>query len=602
MDQYSYIHTGDFNLTTMAALTMERSNHVDILLSRWQLMLLLFLLGSCSAQSIYYVTPTPDTPCPGEPCHTLSEYVAGQYFNNLLVNSTMEFLPGNHTLEQTISVTNLTWLTLRGDSSSLPEVTSRIECTRPAWFIFTGITELHISALAIISCSHNGMAAVSIISVPQSNISNCIFHSNVNTNYSYDNSGYNHGCGREQGYDSDGGDGGVLHIQHSYVILTGNKFENNSAGILGGALAVCYSTLSLTRNTFQYNSAYYAGGALYIVDSTLNLTGNTFQYNSADHNIGGALRIVDSTLKLTGNTFQYNSAENGGALDVSDSILSLTGNTFQNNSAVNSGGAQDVFSSTLHFIGNNFHKNYAAFGGALHIFSSSVTFTDDCFTDSYAQFRGGAILATSNSLVKMYNITIGNNRAQYGGGMAAEDSQLKVLKNTYFENNTASYGGGLYVHSTEFNGNAIFAKNSVTEGGGGIYASGSTFFLLDNTTIIENSAMDGGGLLLSGGSKLIFQLGIAIQVHLISNSAKSTGGAIKVESNTRTYCIPYVTDDYIIIPCTLHRQTPLLDWTDASASFCSVSHLCSQCSWRPQCQPTGYCNCCNINTSYHTWL
>ena len=178
MDQYTYIHTGDFNLTTMAALTMERSSHVDTLLSRWQLMLLLFLLGSCSAQSTYYVTPTPNTPCPRESCHTLSEYVAGQFFSNLPVNTAMEFLPGNHTLEQTISVTNVTWLTLHGDSSFLPEVTSRIECTWPAGFVFTNITELYISAMAFISCGHHNSAAILIISIQHSNISKA-FHKNA---------------------------------------------------------------------------------------------------------------------------------------------------------------------------------------------------------------------------------------------------------------------------------------------------------------------------------------------------------------------------------------------------------------------------------------
>ena len=122
----------------------------------WQKsLLLLLLLTSCSAQSTYYITPTPDTPCPGEPCNTLSEYVADQYFNNLPANTTMEFLPGNHTLEQTIAVSNLTWLTLHGDSSSLPEMTSSIICTWQAGFVFSDITELYVTALAFISCGHN---------------------------------------------------------------------------------------------------------------------------------------------------------------------------------------------------------------------------------------------------------------------------------------------------------------------------------------------------------------------------------------------------------------------------------------------------------------
>ena len=176
---------------------------------------------------------------------------------------------------------------------------------------------------------------------------------------------------------------------------------------------------------------------------------------------------------------------------------------------------------------------------------SNVTFTDDSFTDSYAQL-GGAILF-GNTTAKMYNITIKNNVAQYGGGMAAVDSQVEVLESSLFENNRASYGGGLYVHDTAFVGNAMFTKNSVTEGGGGIYVSISNLILTANTTmIIDNSAVHGGGLMLSGDSKLFLQPGIAI--HFINNSARGTGGAIKVEEcNTLTYCIPSVTEYFSVI-------------------------------------------------------
>ena len=521
--------------------------HVVMLISRWQIsLLLLMLLTSCSAQSTYYVTPTPDTSCPGEPCRTLSEYVAGHYFNNLPVNTTMEFLPGNHTLEQTISVANLTWLTLRGDSSSLPEVTSRIECTWPAGFVFTNIAELHISVLAFISCGHHNSAAVTITSVWQSDISDCIFqNSSSNTKY----------------YQLNTQLGGALFVKDSALTLTGNTFQSNFADF-GGALCVVGGSFNFTGNTFQNNSAGSGGGALHVDDGTFNFIGNAFQNNSADC-VGGALNVDDGTFNFTGNTFQNNSAGiYGGALYVWDGTFNFTGNTFQNNSAVNSGGALHVYDNTFnftgntfqdnsagssggalrvwggihHYIGNTFQKNYAASGGTLYMVSSKVTFTDDSFTDSHAQL-GGAILATDNSIVKMYNITIGNNRAEYGGGMAAVDSQLGVLEKTSFENNRASYGGGLYVHNTEFNGSALFNKNSVTKGGGGIYASRSTFHLTDNTMIIaNNSAMDGGGVLLSGDSKLYQPPGTAI--HLISNSAKSTGGAIKVqECSPLTYCI-----------------------------------------------------------------
>ena len=117
----------------------------------WQRSLLfLALLGLCSAQSTYYIKSKLDELCPGDPCYTLSEYANNHTFQSLPLNTTLSFLPGNHTLEQTITVTNLMSLTLHGDPPN-QEVTSRIVCTWPAGFVFTGIAELHISALAFIS-------------------------------------------------------------------------------------------------------------------------------------------------------------------------------------------------------------------------------------------------------------------------------------------------------------------------------------------------------------------------------------------------------------------------------------------------------------------
>ena len=82
-----------------------------------------------------------------------------------------------------------------------------------------------------------------------------------------------------------------------------------------------------------------------------------------------------------------------------------------------------------------------------------------------------------------------------------------------------------------------FTSNSATEGGGGVYAAKSTFHFKGNITIMKNSATDGngGGLLFSGESK--FYLQPDTHMYFISNSAGSTGGAIKIEeSNPLTYC------------------------------------------------------------------
>ena len=304
---------------------------VSVPVLTWQksLLLVMLLTSACSALSTYYVTPAPDVPCPGEPCHTLSDYVAHRYFQNFTVNTTMEFLPGNHSLEQTISVTNTTWLTLRGDSSSLPEVTSRIVCTWPAGIFFTNITELHISALGFTSCGQYDNAAVNMVSVQKSDISNCIFHSCYSTNKQAGGAHCYLSTFSENNNDFYAS-GGALYVGTSNLTLTGNLFQNNSA-VCGGALGVWTSNLIVTENTFCNNVAvnivafdFYSideggvGGALSAAYSTLALTGNTFQNNSvsADTGIAGALFVWLSYITLAGNSFQSNSAFLGGSLHV----------------------------------------------------------------------------------------------------------------------------------------------------------------------------------------------------------------------------------------------------------------------------------------------
>ena len=532
-------------VVSMTVLAMEGNNYVVsaiMPISRWQKSLLvLMLLTLYSAQSTY-ITPTPDTPCAGEPCHTLSQYVADQYFKNLPVNTVMKFLPGNHTLEQTISVTNLMSITLYGDSSSLPEITSRIVCTWPAGFVFKDITELHISSLAFISRGHNDAAAISIILVQQSSIFNCSFHNNVNADYVggalyIQNSNVILVSNKFQHNSANGG--GALYMNTSNSVITGNTFEYNSAAFHGGALYVLNSTLVLTRNTFQSNYAYAAGGVLGIESSTLYLIWNTFQYNSAT-DFGGALLVLSSSLNLTRNTFQNNSATAGGALAVYLSTLNLTRNIFQSNYVYGGGAALRVLSSTLDLTRNRFQNNFAAEGGgALFVNVSTLTLTRNTFQNNSATTIGGAICVLVSMLYFTERNTIGKNIAQYGGGIGALGSKLELVGDTSFDSNIASNGGGLFIYVTTIGGNMTLTFNSATEGGGALYASRSTFNFMGESTIENNVAADGGGLLLLSESK--FYLQSNAHLYFINNSAKYTGGAIKVEeSRLFTHCIYFL--------------------------------------------------------------
>ena len=69
------------------------------------LSLLLLVPLSTSASNIY-VTPTLQTKCPGNPCQTLSQY-ANESAKYLVSSTAMIFLPGTHTLNVQIHVTNV---------------------------------------------------------------------------------------------------------------------------------------------------------------------------------------------------------------------------------------------------------------------------------------------------------------------------------------------------------------------------------------------------------------------------------------------------------------------------------------------------------------
>ena len=112
--------------------------------------LLIGVLYYCSAaENVYCVTPngTSCSSCPHNSIHcgTLSEY-AQEFERYFTSNTTMVFLPGDHVLDRSITVANVTELTMLGESS--PGNTATIVCQNvSAGFIFTSVIDLKIYIL-----------------------------------------------------------------------------------------------------------------------------------------------------------------------------------------------------------------------------------------------------------------------------------------------------------------------------------------------------------------------------------------------------------------------------------------------------------------------
>ena len=538
------------------------------------LTVLLAIQPVCCTQNIYFVKPTPDTPCPSEPCLTLSEYAqgTGPLFTP---NATMVFLPGDHQLYNDMGITNITTFTMVGGSTSLPDITSNIVCTDPAAFIFQNISYLKIQALELSYCGSATLAAMSLISIPQFELSNSafrnsryisleatgsdltitetIFHGSSSTGLML------WGCTAEfhgNNVFSNNLRSGVLSYKSILYFSGASTFVNNLGKYCGGGISavnsIIYSSGQCTTFTkdaesgkgivrcdgeisFVQNSVEYGGGICALRRSDLRLSGNlTFTNNFATHH-GGGIYIQDSMFSCEGLTsFVNNSARIGGGVSVNGSQIMFSENTtFTSNTAQNGGGAF-VSLGNVHVKGyTSFVNNLASRGGALTAEDSTVT----CeglyfFINNSATNTGGGIQMWNSTLSCEGLTSFVSNSAEYGGGIACANSQI-TFTNFASQNITQHGGGDIRVNNDSVkDGNVLYFNtcvnfsNNLAEYGGGLLCLSNNTVEISNckSTFSHNSARLGGGIIVIKGTTLTVR-GISI---FTNNSAIYSGGAVHI--------------------------------------------------------------------------
>ena len=118
--------------------------------------LLLSTLSCCSAENVYCVTPTGTScsTCPHNSTHcaTLSEYAqqAKSYFTS---NTTMVFLPGDHTLYMNITVANISRLKICGQTSS--SYVAKVVCSGSVGLSFTSMVDFKTHSLTFTACGRS---------------------------------------------------------------------------------------------------------------------------------------------------------------------------------------------------------------------------------------------------------------------------------------------------------------------------------------------------------------------------------------------------------------------------------------------------------------
>ena len=463
-------------------------------------LLLLLFLPLCSAQSTYYITPTPDTPCPEEPCYNFPAVV-----DYLTPDAVLVFLPGNHSLETSIILTDLNSLTLAGDSSSLPQVTVSILCSKEANIVFTSIAELFITDIALVSCGTSSTASVQLDRVFQTTISNCIFQGGQNGTLTVLNSTVHLSNNTFTSNIATSTHGGGVYINNSTANIRGNIFINNSASGWGGGVYLEDSTVRFSNNLVKNNTARYGGGIEARNNSNVSATNNTFTGNIAGMD-GGGIHIDSGVVaNFMGNIFEYNTAQReGGGVYLTNSTVSFNNNLFQNNTASRFGGGIVVFNnSDVSATNNTFTRNFAVFGGGIEVYRNSiVSATNNTFTRNFADIAGGGIAIGRRVVANFIGNIFEYNKARRVGGGASLliNNTVSFTSDSFMFNTAVENGGGVWVGDSIVNiTESIFTGNSAGDRGGGSYLGGRSY--LESGTVIfrENLFMKNSALINGAG-------------------------------------------------------------------------------------------------------
>ena len=455
------------------------------------LTVVLLALPSLTCGVTLHVRPTSaNTSCPTHTCQTLSEYAQdpGQYFNDS--NLTLQFLPGNHTLNINLNIRNISQLEIHG--ALLP---TKVVCDFHVGFTFSNIHRVSIDGLAFVACARSHVVQFSypektyhglhFQSVPMAEIIDCTFQDSY---------------------------GSALGAVNSLVVLRDNNFLNNCWLCSNGS---CYGLF--------YQGPRCYGGGVFARRSNLSITGSSsFSGNSAWDG-GGVYARYSSNVYISGNTtFSGNLAKRygGGVSAWNSSNVNISGNTtFNGNSAGwNGGGVRAWRRSNVYIIGNT-------------IFSGNSASRD-----------GGGVSAwySSNVYISGNTTLSGNSATRYGGGLSAQSSSnVYISRDTIFSGNSASYGGGVSAWdrtNVYISGNTTFGGNSAGYGdGGALSVLCGNVYISGDTTFIGNSARYGDGGALSVLSGNVYISGNAM---FSSNSAR-IGGCVLVQIKHPNYCRYY---------------------------------------------------------------
>ena len=500
-------------------------------------------------------------------------------------------MPGDHTLDQSILVSDTASFTMRG------RFNSTVTSSRPVGFYFRNISHVIIHTLTFTSSSrrlsqsneHHYIFsnAVQASLVQHLEINNCTFQENYCTAVRLQSSSvvlegtntFKNNCLHRM--DSCFG-AGIMAVKSSLSLNGNNTFVGNSAEGGGGLFIISTITAS-GENSFVDNSAISrrGGGGIFAYKSALRFFGTTnFKHNSAKVSNGGGIHLLESTLYISGiAVFEGNSAHGkgirslyldsgcgGGMFATRSSIIFAGRSTFLKDSSESCGGLL-VYNSTMKVNGSiQFHNNSVAYhgGGGCVVYSNVSVSGNSTSTGNHARHNGGCVY------IRGSNVSFSGNNSLHSsvaGGKGAAiilfESNLNFSGNSSFADNFAALGSVIHTANgiAQFDGNTTFSANIATLSGSGVYSLDSSINFDGVSSFVENWVRDMHGVFHLSNSTLCFTgnsrfshnrasnggviyatMRSKIQFHghstFVSNLARQDGGVLYLTGNSKCYLWP----------------------------------------------------------------
>ena len=448
-----------------------------------QCLVILIVHTDCVYSKSHYITPSPNGPCPqNSSCLTLSQFTASSSHNETDIS--LLFLPGNHTLDQELYLTEVNKFSMT--KFGLDNETVFVECsTHYGRFHISETTSVSVKDLHFISCGSNSVSQVKWLTITGTTFQGVQEGNTVLELNKVSNAKIVETCFLSNSLNYPNISQPISRINSVYAILDYVYFQRNTPS---GVLYSTFCNVSIISNKFMHNRADI-GGALVAHNSSLQLARNTYSNNTA--NFGGVMVTSGSTIDMDNNMFINNAvAESGGAMVTYDDTFTISSTTFNNNSADILGGVMATFGDSSFVLKKSILNNNRAHraGGVMYTLSdSSFNITNSMFNNNRAEY-GGVMYTFDSSSFNITNSTLNNNSAEDGGVMYTYDSSSSSsfnISNSTLNNNSAALGGVIFCFNGTFNvDNGNFNLNAVTNQGGGI------IFLTQCSTHISNSTFD----------------------------------------------------------------------------------------------------------------